>query len=427
VLNLGSSTLELTAGSWSPHPSFTINAGTSTIKMTDSSSADKTFAGQGKTYNNLWLAPGSGTGQFTITGTNTFNDLKDDGTAAHTIQFPASTTQTVSSFTVSGNSGQLISLRSSSSGSQFTLSKSSGSVVCDYLNIQDSNADGGATWTPGANSVNNGNNSGWDFPSVISESRDETTATSDSQSSAAIFPASRAETVAASDSESSVAVFAPSLAETAAVDDAQSSVGQFAASLAETASIGDSQTGQLVVVIAESTATASAEDAVATFADTVVDENQLTEFATYNILGILNDETLISEAQSSSANFVEIVAETTAVSESQSAQVVQITGSGVKRLSSAVDAKIDWLLVRQAIEGFYSEAEDLLVTLPEMQGLSPFQRAKLVDAIDSSKMMRAVRRHGVPLTDLYALIDEVKRKKQEEDDEEALYALLDVA
>jgi hypothetical protein len=145
---------------------ITLNAGTSTIKFTDSTSNTKTFDGGGKTYNIVWFAPGAGTGYFDILGANTFNELKDDGSAAHTIQFPTGVTQTIATFNVNGTSGQRISLRSATNGTQFTLSKASGTVNVDYLDIKDSNAAGGATWNAGAGSLNSGNNSGWVFPVI---------------------------------------------------------------------------------------------------------------------------------------------------------------------------------------------------------------------------------------------------------------------
>ena len=49
-------------------------------------------------------------------------------------------------------------------GTQATLSKSSGTVSVDYLSIGNSIATGGATWNAGANSVDVGNNTGWIFP-----------------------------------------------------------------------------------------------------------------------------------------------------------------------------------------------------------------------------------------------------------------------
>jgi hypothetical protein len=48
----------------------------------------------------------------------------------------------------------------------FTLSKSSGIVECDYLNLSNSTATGGATWYAGSHSINGGNNVGWHFTDV---------------------------------------------------------------------------------------------------------------------------------------------------------------------------------------------------------------------------------------------------------------------
>jgi len=69
----------------------------------------------------------------------------------------------VTNFNVSGTAGNLVTLQSTTSGTQFTLSKASGTVSRDYLSIKDSNATGGATWYAGANSTNVSNNSGWTF------------------------------------------------------------------------------------------------------------------------------------------------------------------------------------------------------------------------------------------------------------------------
>jgi len=53
---------------------------------------------------------------------------------------------------------------------RYYLSKSSGSVVCDYLDINNSKIIGGATFLAGNNSVDGGNNEGWLFQDEISES-----------------------------------------------------------------------------------------------------------------------------------------------------------------------------------------------------------------------------------------------------------------
>lgn len=145
---------------------LTFNKETANIKVTNTAATVITFSGGGLTYNDVWFSRAGSTATITITGANTFADFKDDGTASHQVTFPASTTQTMTSFTVSGNSGQLILLRSSSSGTKATLSQASGTISSDYLNIQDSAATGGAIWNPGVHSINSGNNTGWLFPSA---------------------------------------------------------------------------------------------------------------------------------------------------------------------------------------------------------------------------------------------------------------------
>jgi hypothetical protein len=84
---------------------------------------------------------------------------------ATTLTFEAGSTTTVTSLNISGQAGQLAVLRSSIPGTQFTLTKNSGTVTASYASIQDSNATGGAYWdaTDGTN-INAGNNNGWSFP-----------------------------------------------------------------------------------------------------------------------------------------------------------------------------------------------------------------------------------------------------------------------
>jgi uncharacterized protein YlxW (UPF0749 family) len=164
TLNMGSGTWTIndsgaTAWNTATTTGLTVVPSTSTITMTSASA--KTFAGGGLTYYNLNQG---GAGALTITGSNAFNNITNS-TQPATVTFTASTTQTLSAFGLSGTAGNLITVNSATPGSQFTLSKASGTVDAQYLAIQDSNATGGAIWnsllTNG--NVNNGNNTGWVF------------------------------------------------------------------------------------------------------------------------------------------------------------------------------------------------------------------------------------------------------------------------
>jgi hypothetical protein len=159
-LLMGASTVTVTATAspWQAEPptGLTLNAGTSTINLTLATA--KTFIGGGLTYYNINQA---GAGELTINGSNTFNNITTSVLPA-TVRFTAGSTQTVSNFGLSGTSGNLVTINSSTLSSQFTLSKVSGVVNAQYLNIQDSNATGGATWNASF-STDNGNNTGWNI------------------------------------------------------------------------------------------------------------------------------------------------------------------------------------------------------------------------------------------------------------------------
>lgn len=161
ALNMGSSTFTVGAINFSVLTStgMTLSSGTSTVNMTSASA--KNFHGGGLTYYNLNQG---GAGALTISGSNTFNNITNS-TQPATVTFTAGTTQTVSAFGLSGTAGNLITINSTTPGSQFTLSDASGTINAQYLSIQDSIATGGAVWnalTSNGN-VNAGNNTGWIF------------------------------------------------------------------------------------------------------------------------------------------------------------------------------------------------------------------------------------------------------------------------
>jgi len=173
AVNLGSSTLTFAVNSgdvWnaSTTTNLTFNAGTSSFVFTGAG----TFQGGSLTYNNLTM---SNSGTKTINGANTFAALTLSGTtnitgsntvttlangaSPATFNFSSGTTTTITNWNVSGTAGNLVLIRTAT----HTLSKASGTVSADYLDIFGSTATGGATWYAGANSINSGGNSGWIF------------------------------------------------------------------------------------------------------------------------------------------------------------------------------------------------------------------------------------------------------------------------
>ncbi|HTL07362.1 MAG TPA: hypothetical protein VL307_03855, partial [Chitinophagaceae bacterium] len=66
-------------------------------------------------------------------------------------------------FYARGTASQMINLESTQAGTQYTLMKNTGLVCTDFLNLYDSRATGTSIFTAGANTIDRGNNSGWDF------------------------------------------------------------------------------------------------------------------------------------------------------------------------------------------------------------------------------------------------------------------------
>jgi len=155
-VTLGSSLITLSRNLVVSATNVTLGAGTSTVKFTGDTT---TFGGGGKTFHNVEF---TGT-PITITGSNTFNDLKL--TAGKTVNFTAGTTQTVTTLSGAGASGSLVTIQSATAGTPFTISKASGTVTVDYWSIKDCTATGGATFNA-TNSTNVSGNTGWTFGSV---------------------------------------------------------------------------------------------------------------------------------------------------------------------------------------------------------------------------------------------------------------------
>jgi hypothetical protein len=141
---------------------FTTTAGTGTGKISMTGATAKTFVGGGSTYN--CTLSNDGAGALTVSGSNTFTTIAN-GVQPTQFTFTSGTTTTVTNWNVSGISGSLVTVISSTAGTAATISKASGTIYAYYISLKDSAATGGANWyVPyGYNSVNVSGNSGWVF------------------------------------------------------------------------------------------------------------------------------------------------------------------------------------------------------------------------------------------------------------------------
>ncbi len=173
VVNMGNGTWDIIGNSfgnpWSFGSALTLNAEGSTLKFSFTPTANWSISPGGKTYNIVWFANGASTYSisFNTATTHTFAEFKDTGTAAHSLIFTAGQTISVGAFTVSGTSGNLITINSNTTATHALIKTGGGTICSDYLNIQHSVATPASTWYAGANSTNNQAvataGSGWTF------------------------------------------------------------------------------------------------------------------------------------------------------------------------------------------------------------------------------------------------------------------------
>lgn len=172
TLDLGASALTISGNlSFVNLSAGSISAGTSTITLTNGSASDCNFVSGNNTFNNLVIGGTSANQNLIFSGGTayTFNSISSTRPGAHRVTFASGSTVTTNTWGIKGSSGAVVTLQSSTPGSQFNLVKATGGPVSavDYLSIQDSAATPStATWYAGANSTDVSNNSGWIFAAV---------------------------------------------------------------------------------------------------------------------------------------------------------------------------------------------------------------------------------------------------------------------
>lgn len=119
----------------------TAGSGAGTISLTSASA--KTFVSGGSTFN-AKLNQG-GAGALTLTGSCTLTDISNTTQPASVLFTAGTTTTFTTGFSLSGTSGNLITIGSVTAANH-TLSKASGVVDVSYCSISRSTATGGASW-----------------------------------------------------------------------------------------------------------------------------------------------------------------------------------------------------------------------------------------------------------------------------------------
>jgi hypothetical protein len=112
---------------------LTFSGASSTIVLSDTTTSARTFAGGGLTYGTLTIGDTTGISQTTISGANTFSTISSTKTVAHTITFSAN--QTINTWSVTGTSGNVVTLNSNSATVPRILTITNQTSGIDYLDV----------------------------------------------------------------------------------------------------------------------------------------------------------------------------------------------------------------------------------------------------------------------------------------------------
>jgi hypothetical protein len=136
---------------------LTFNKDTADILLSNTETTARTFSGGSLTYNKLTIGGATGTSTISVTGINTFAELASTKTVAHTITF--SSNQTVGTWSVTGTSGNVVTVNSSVAGTRRTINLTNSTAgTVDYLDVKDIGITNVNRFYVGANSTNSGNN-----------------------------------------------------------------------------------------------------------------------------------------------------------------------------------------------------------------------------------------------------------------------------
>ena len=139
TINGSATTLKMGSGTWTisgAGTAWNVNnlpaafyKGTANIVLSDTSTTARTFAGGTLSYNKLTIGGTTGISTLTITSNNQFTELASTKTVAHTIAL-GSTTQTFGKWSVTGTSGNVVTL--TGTGTSHVLAGAATSGI-DYL------------------------------------------------------------------------------------------------------------------------------------------------------------------------------------------------------------------------------------------------------------------------------------------------------
>lgn len=141
---------------------LTFTKSTSTLVLSSTASAVRVFAGGSLAYNAITIGGTTGTSTTTFTGSNTFTTFASTKTVAHTLQFAAGTTTTVTTWSVTGTSGNIVTMEAFGSGT-YTLAAGATAFQINFMSISNCTATSSPNVWYASRSTDGGGNTGINF------------------------------------------------------------------------------------------------------------------------------------------------------------------------------------------------------------------------------------------------------------------------
>jgi hypothetical protein len=136
---------------------LTLNKDTADILLSNTTTSARTFNGTQQTYNKLTIGGATGVSSTTVGGASTFSELASTKTVAHTVIFSSS--QTINTWSITGTSGNVVTVNSSSAGTRRTINLTNSTAgTVDYLDVKDIGITDEDKFYVGDNSIDSGNN-----------------------------------------------------------------------------------------------------------------------------------------------------------------------------------------------------------------------------------------------------------------------------
>jgi len=136
---------------------LTFNKNTANIVASNTGTSSRTFTGGDLSYNKLTIAGATGISTLRIAGSNSFTELASTKPVAHTIEFSADQ-GTIQKWTVTGTSGNVVTVKSQTAGTQRIINLTEATTAIDYMSVQDIVVNQANRFYVGANSTDGGNN-----------------------------------------------------------------------------------------------------------------------------------------------------------------------------------------------------------------------------------------------------------------------------